>query len=274
MSRKNHEVLEVITPKISLTIGNPEIVNMLVQARVRELKSQLAVLDVQLEEATKLYSEQQPLLRSQIQKDIQTTFGKKAEATRKALATLSGKKVVITHDFESTPSWDRDPGFLHLTSSRIRNQYASEPSPWSEKHVIPSSVQIRFDFHEVPPADEIKDEMQSGCTKEEAIFSILNSCDPLCALDDLTLVYSDAVKAVIKEARELDNARNAIVAKRGEILGLLGDTSSVEKEILAKMTQNTLESNPELAAAFGVLCHGIGTLSADSVPALPALTVE
>jgi hypothetical protein len=273
MARSKVEVMTAVNPQISLTIGNSEIVNMLVQARVKELKKQLAAIDVELVGATKQYAEKQPLLRAQMEADFQTTFGKKIEGFIKAFSALSGQRISPTRPFGGTPEgWAYDGIFTSMTNRGLRDYYGNPRvgQKWQETDKIPTGWDLIVEFVKEPSAHEIKEIMKDeGCSKEEAIAIAIERADGITQVD-LVLPISEEAQKIVQAARELDNVRLNLASRREEINALLANTPSVEKEILAKMTQNTLESNPELAAAFGVLCQGMIGLSADSIPALPA----
>jgi hypothetical protein len=260
------EILNAINPQISLTIGNAEIVNMLVQARVAKLNETKAANDQRLVTSSLEMAAIHAEFRTQIKADYVATFGKKLESFAKVYKDLTGTKVTSTfgEGIEGCESWAADGLFIGFVDS----QYNRRSPIWTDADKLPKEIPFEVNFVQTPTSKEVTAKMKSSGLEEEAALQACLEDACLFLEFELKLPLTAELKAVILKARELNNRRNAIAAENRELNRLLADTPAVEREILAKMTQNTLQSNPELAQAFGVLAGGLMQLDAAGLPAL------
>lgn len=259
MSKKS---MVAINPQISLTIGNPEIVNMLVQQQVRALKKELK--DLKEENGKRLQILQAGVVEiiASLNADFKNAFGKKLDTYTKARSKLLGKKVTWTNPFPEHPSNDDIYSYGGVCILSYRGRLYGRDRGWTEadEKALPQAVSTAVNFGEIPTVKELDEWYDSWReefeTREEAneAWSADNGESSEFALE---FKRSEKTIELIKKYRAIDNEGIPLNNRVAELEGLLADTANIEKAILAQMTQNTLENNPELVEAFGVLANGI-----------------
>lgn len=253
-----------ISPQVSLTIGNPEIVNMLVQQQVRALKAELKGLEKQSKESYSTLRAGVVEIIASFNADFVAAYGKKLDAYTKARSALTGRQLKWLSPYPAEPE-DNDiyrEGGVCIRSFRGRGYGYAENDPWSEKEekVLSLAFEVNLQLSEVPSVKELNE----WCDSWRTDFDSKADAEEAWAQDNeeesgfsLTLKRSEKTIELIKKYRALDNESIPIRKRIGELNDLLKDTANIEKAVLAQMTQNTLESNPELVEAFGVLTKGI-----------------
>jgi hypothetical protein len=256
------KILNPIESKVSLTIGNPEIVNMLVQRRVKAIRAELKNLRRKNIEHFEMAKAKVVGIIASLKSDFQAAHGKKLDAYAKARSALVGRKLKWLSPYPETPS---DNDIMQIGSNYImsyRSPHTRDQlwgTPVHEKELV-NKVETIVYFSEIPTSKELDDWdsnwRQEFDSKEFAIEAWAQD-----NLEDnefyLSFVRSDKTIELIKECREFDNAGAPIRMRIAELDNLLDNTPDIEKAVLAQMTENTLESNPELASAFGVLAKGL-----------------
>lgn len=256
------KILNPIESRVSLTIGNPEIVNMLVQRRVKAIQAELKSLRRKNIEHFEMAKAKVVGIIASLKSDFQAAHGKKLDAYAKARSALVGRKLKWLSPYPETPS---DNDIMQIGSNYImsyRSPHTRDQlwgTPAHEKELV-NKVETIVYFSEIPTNKELddwdRDWRQEFDSKEFAIEAWAQD-----NLEDnefyLSFVRSDKTIKLIKECWEFDNAGAPIRMRIAELTNLLDNTPDIEKAVLAQMTENTLESNPELAEAFSVLAKGL-----------------
>lgn len=254
-----------INPQISLTIGNAEIVNMLVQEQVAALQAEVA----ELEEISKKNFEVLDAgileIVQSMDADFHRSYGKKLDAYAKARGALTGHKLSWKSPYAGPVNNYEKVGFGGICVKRYRNggyRDLSALTPWTEEDEaeLKRAKQLEFNLVEIPTLKELnewdQDWRENFETREEAEASWSEDNSERGGLY-LWLKFSEATINLVKKYRAVDNEGFPIMKRLTELRALLADTANVEKAVLAKMTQNTLKSNPELIQAFSVLTEGV-----------------
>lgn len=261
MSKKS---MTAINPQISLTIGNPEIVNMLVQQQVRALKAELKTLEAQSAENYQSLRAGVVEIIVSMDADFRTAFEKKLDAYVKARSALVGRKLNWVSPFSKEPE-DGDiykHGWICIRAHYSRGYDSRENAAWTTKEEaeLSKALDIVLRLVEVPTVKDLNE--WSSCWRED--FGSKEEADEAWSEDnavesgfDFQFKRSEKTIELIKKCRAIDNESIPVRARIKELNAFLADTENIEKAVLAKMTQNTLESNPELVEAFGVLTKGI-----------------
>ena len=253
-----------VNPQISLTIGNPEMVNMLVQQQVVALQAQLKELEVRSKNRFDLLNTGIIEIIESMDADFKKAYGKKLDAYAKARGALTGHKL----------TWKSPYGGLITEYERVRHGAIcvklyrsggyrnSELVAWNERDEaeLNKPNQLEFRLVEIPTVAELNswncDWRTDYDSKEEAEEAWSEDNSEAGGLY-LSLKLSKETIDLIKKYRAIDNEGIPDRSRLEEIRNLLKDTVNIEKAVLAKMTQNTLENNPELVEAFAVLTKGI-----------------
>lgn len=267
------EVLSVINPQISLTIGNPEIVNMLVQQQLQALKNKIQDLyEKDLELYENLCNGVSEIIKS-MNADFVNLYSEKLDDYAKAYSALKGK------DLNWFAPWSASGTEARLRAGAICiRRYQGrfdEDSPWGEREEksLKNSFQVSVSLAENPTEQDLDE----WCEDWQTEFDSKDSAIGLWVKDnerhevELSFKRSEETIALIKKYRAIDNQSIAIRSEIKKLEKLVEDRAEIEKAILARVTQNTLQSNPELIKAVEVLTNGLMQLD---TAGLPTLTVE
>ena len=260
MSKKS---MVAINPQISLTIGNPEIVNMLVQQQVKALKNEQKLLEKSNESLLKIRDEGLVEIVASLREDYKTTHGKHLDALVKALSALTGRRHGWSNPYPKDVSGNLHPYYSIVSANYSRVYGQRKGEEWDAEDLkddLKYSQNPTVQFGCVPTVAELED--WNDCwrddfsSKEEAIQAYLDDYSEGQEIQ-VKLNASKETCALIAKYRLVDTERLPVCERMHEIKELLEDTANIEKAVLAQMTQNTLESNPELVEAFSVLTKGV-----------------
>lgn len=254
-----------ISPQVSLTIGNAEIVNMLVQQQVAALLAEVAELEAASKENFKTLDAGILEIVQSMDADFHKAYGKKLDAYAKARGALTGHKLSWKSPYAGPIDDYEKVRFGGICVKQYRNggyRDLNALTPWTEKDEadLKKFNQLEFSLVEIPTLKELnewdEDWRQNFETREEAEAAWSeDNCEQGGLY--LSLKLSERTINLIKKYRAIDNEGLPIMERLREIRNLLADTANIEKAVLAKMTQNTLKSNPELIQAFNVLTEGV-----------------
>lgn len=255
MSKKS---LVAIDPQASLTIGNPEIVNMLVQQQVRALEKEKKELLQSCKAQTEILTiGSKEILMSQFD-DFNEAFGKKLDAYAKARGALSGRKLLWVNPF------GHKEGEVHFTTYPLisKNDRYHPYEEWNEKELeyLRKAVQCEVIIADIPTAAELKEwcgSWQDEYDNKEDAYIDWSADNSEGTNFFLSFFRSEKTIDLIKKYREIYNQELPNRRRLAELDRLLGDTTNIEKAILAKMTENTLRNSPQLVEAFEVLTERI-----------------
>lgn len=254
-----------VNPQISLTIGNAEIVNMLVQQQVAALRAEVAELEAISRKNFEVLDAGILEIVQSMDKDFHRAYGKKLDAYAKARGALTGHKLSWKSPYAGPVNDYEKVRHGGICVKQYRNsgyRDLARLTPWTaeDEADLKKANQLEFSLVEIPTLSELnnwdRDWRENYETREdaEAAWSEDN-CEQGGLY--LSLKLSEGTINLIKKYRGVDNEGFPIMKRLTELRTLLADTANVEKAVLAKMTENTLKSNPELVEAFSVLTEGV-----------------
>lgn len=227
-----------LNPSISFVIGNSELTNLLVQNKVRELTAEKDRLQ---EIADGLWKEAQskyPEIRNLVSLCIEQQWGKKLSAYTKAFGVLIGKKLCWEHQFIFEDG--RTDYYVGELIDRKSNKY-----------------EVRIYFEMVIPEKKVLSYMEkSSVTLHDALLYLRKDTEEFESRA-VEIELSEDLHAALSYSRAMFSDRAVVLGKIREINALLSNMPEIEKQILAQMTTNMLEQNPQLLAALNLAAKGL-----------------
>lgn len=273
MKMSSSVVQTSFTPSVSLTIGNVEIVNMLVQSQVEKMNDQRRALTAEVDLFSASLIQKKKEILVQMALDFAAEYGDRLTAYGKAYGALHGITVSWRNPYNLVDYGQGLSDTVNMIGSRLvyfdrgysRTGRSSEGSyGWKDLDVdLKKKVSEEVSFSEIPTVQDLKSwdlHWKTVYASKELAVQAYQS-ENSCLSVDLEHNLSESVKVLVRRAREVENQRLAFMAQIAELDEKLKDIPNIEKQILATVTRNTLENNPQLSQAFGVLTQGLLTAS-------------
>lgn len=116
-------------------------------------------------------------------------------------------------------------------------------------------VEIYFE-HRIPEQKVTKYMEKNEVSLRDALQCLREETEEY-ASREVEIVLSDEIQDVLSFARNILSDRGVIMAKIRDIVALLANMPELEKQILAQMTTNMLEQNPQLLASLALAAKGL-----------------
>jgi hypothetical protein len=212
-------VVKGIPTQVAFQIGNSEITNLLVQNEVAKVQVQINALNDEIDASWKETERIKIVIQSYVLEQAPALFNKSIRELMSAWFTLyQPSKPDDYDDYKIT--WDFEAVWLIYRNGSNQK--------WDKG--FPTKVNVGFSMIKTSDNDEHYLYIPNP-DRSKAVMSV-----PL----------SDELVQLGANARRLNNERRDLGAKRDALKVQISDTSSIEKRVLAALTQQSLSANPDI----------------------------